>query len=371
MKRTLAWLLAVVVGTGMSSAPVWAATLFGLVDTGELYVSSDAGASWQIRSTLPVSDGAGLAAGTTPSDLYLATRSGSIYRSTDAGVSWAPTGAIAANDVAGFAVGPFGALLALTRTGTVYSSSDGGATFTALAALAGSGWASIARGSLGRLYALAETGEVAQSLDQGTTWSMVGAVPASNAASLRRLGSSLYLLTATGEIYRSIDFGTSWTAVSALTASGMSALVDVDGSELYAAASTGEVASTTDGTSWSWVGAINQLHVMALGTDTPQVTGVESVEIVPRSRIASASPNPRYGAGGAVFGFDVAGPDRVRIELYDAAGRLQAVRPFEWVAGVGRQAVRWEPAGLASGTYVARLTFASGQTLRAKWTVVR
>jgi hypothetical protein len=354
-----------------TATPAFATTLFGLVDTGELYASTDGGAVWQVRSTLPVSDAIGLAAGSSTLDLYVATASGTIYHSADGGTGWTAVGAIAASDVAAFAVGPFGALLVLTKSGTVYSSSSGGSAFTAVAALTGSNWVSIARGPEGRLYALARTGEVAQSVDQGSTWSVVGAAAVSNAVSLRRRNDDLHLLTATGEIYRSVDFGATWVAVSTLTASGMSALLDVNGTTLLAAAATGEVASSANGTAWSWVGAINQLHVTALGADTPQITGVPTEPVPPRFGVASAYPNPRVGAGGAVFVFGLGAPDVIKVEMFDVAGRLRAVRRSEWVPSAGKSSLRWDPLGVPPGTYMVRITAGSGSTFAAKWTLVR
>lgn len=363
--------LALILGALLLAVAARGTTLFGLIDTGELYASTDGGAAWQIRSTLPVSDAVGLAAAATSSQLYAASASGSVYRSSDGGVTWVGVGAVTAGDVAAFAVDPFGALLLLTRTGTLYRSTDQGATFTPLAALTGSAWRSLARGPLGRLYALAATGEVAQSTDQGTTWTAVGALPVSNAVSLGRMGSALFVLTQTGETYRSLDYGVSWVAVSALASSGMRALLDLNGSELIAASETGEVARTPNGTAWSWVGAVNQLNLLALGSDTPQATGVPVDASAPRYAGATAAPNPRVGPGGAVFGFDLPAPERVRLELYDAAGRLRAVRNESWIGAAGRQAVRWEPPGIPTGAYFVRVVFASGRTLDTRWTVVR
>ncbi len=350
--------------------PVCAATLFGLVDTGELYTSTNAGAAWTIRATLPISDAVGLAARTSQLDLYLATRSGSIYHSTDGGTTWAGVGVVSASDVSGFAVGPFGTVLVLTRTGTVYSSTDGGVSFTALAALASSNCVSLARGPLEQLYALTERGEVAQSTDQGSTWTSVGAVSVSNAVSLRQLENDLYVLTATGEVYRSGNFGVSWIPIAALTASGMSALVDVEG-QLVAAATSGEVAVSSNGVVWTWVGAINQLSVMALGADTPQTTGVGEEEMVPRFIARAPYPNPRVGTGGATFVYTLPEPARVRVELYDVQGRLRAARPLDEVEGPGAHAINWEPAGLSPGTYVVRLLTDGGRVAKTKWTLLQ
>jgi photosystem II stability/assembly factor-like uncharacterized protein len=70
-------------------APVHATTThFGLVDTGELFASTDAGANWTLRSTLRVRDAVALSAGASSTELFLASETGSIYRSDDAGMSW-------------------------------------------------------------------------------------------------------------------------------------------------------------------------------------------------------------------------------------------------------------------------------------------
>lgn len=347
-----------------------AANLFAILDTGELYVSANAGASWAAQGTLPVRDAVGLAAGATSTDLFLATRSGSIYRSANAGTSWAGVGAIAASDVVGFTLGPFGAVLALTRSGTLYSSGDQGASFTVVAALAASDWVSLARGPQGRLYALAETGQVAESRDQGSTWSTVGVLTVSNAIAIRRLGNDLYVLTRTGEVYRSINYGASWTPVAALTSSSMGALADM-GTTLVAAAREGEVATSANGAAWTWVGAINQLSVIALATDTPMVTGVAKGSTAPRFTVGSPYPNPSTSVAGAIFSFSLDGPDRVRVALHDAQGRLVAERPEETVAAGGGHSFHWAPAGLSTGTYFVRFTTSTGRHAGTKWTLVR
>ena len=353
-------------------SPASAATnLFGLIDTGELYKSADQGATWSAVGAVPVRDAVGLAAGASSQELFMASRSGTIYRSTNGGGAWSAVGTVSASDVAGFTLSPFGNVLVLTRTGTVYSSGDHGATFSAVASLAGSDWTSLARGPLGRLYALTRTGQVVQSLDQGTSWATIGIITSSDAVSIRRLGAQLFVLASTGEVYKSIDYGVSWIPVGTLSQGSMSALADV-GAQLVAAASEGEVAASSNGASWSWVGAINQLHVMALGTDAPQVTGVADDLSPPKALVAAAPfPNPRVGAGGATFRFTIGAPDRVRLELYDVQGRLRAARPFESIGTGGQHWIRWEPPSMAPGTYVVRFVTESGRLAAMKWTMVR
>ncbi|HKQ20377.1 MAG TPA: hypothetical protein VJW75_11615 [Candidatus Eisenbacteria bacterium] len=366
IRRTL---LAGVVALATTTTSAGAA-IFGLIDTGELYSSTNGGATWSILATLPVNDAVGLAAGSSTSQLYIATRSGSVYRSVNAGATWTAVGAISASDIASFTINYDGSLLTLTESGTVYRSTDGGATFAGLAALTGSNFISLARGPLGRHYALTRTGEVYESQNQGTSWSAVGGVAVSNAVSIRRREAELHLLTETGEVYRSLDYGRSWLAVGAITANNMRAILDA-GTTLVAAAGTGEVYASADGSVWSTAGAINQLTVMALGTDTPLVTGVEQNPSAPRFVVRAPYPNPRVGRGGATFPFTIAGPDRVRLDLFGVDGRLVASRSEESFASPGVYAIRWDPEQLHAGTYVVRLTTASGRSASAKWTLAR
>jgi photosystem II stability/assembly factor-like uncharacterized protein len=95
-----------------------ATNLFGLLDTGEFYRSANGGVTWSAIGAIPVRDAVGLAAGSSSSELYLASRSGTVYRSTNGGTSWSAIGAVTASDVAGFALTPFGNVLVLTSTGT-------------------------------------------------------------------------------------------------------------------------------------------------------------------------------------------------------------------------------------------------------------
>ncbi|MGH7681610.1 MAG: T9SS type A sorting domain-containing protein, partial [Candidatus Eiseniibacteriota bacterium] len=369
--RARALAVAVTLTMPLTLAPIQAlaANLFGLLDTGELYRSTNNGATWSAIGAIPVHDAVGLAAGTSASELYLASRSGTIYRTTNGGTDWTAVGAVTASDVAGFLLGPYGDVLALTRTGTLYSSSDQGANFSAITSLTGSDWVSLARGPLGRLYALNETGQVAESQDQGKTWTTAGAITMYGAVAIRRLGAELYVLAKTGEVYRSLNYGGSWLPVGALSQGSMSALVELGG-QLFAATKEGETATSSNGASWSWVGTINQLNVMALGTDTPQVTGVQSDPVPPRFQVSRPYPNPRVGAGGATFPFVLSKADNVRLELYDVQGRLRAVRPFESMSA-GAAAIRWDPPGLNPGAYFVRFVSESGATGQVTWRLVR
>jgi photosystem II stability/assembly factor-like uncharacterized protein len=359
------------VALSLALAPTSAnAVIFGLIDTGELYSSTNGGATWTILATLPVNDAVGLAAGNSTIQLYIATRSGTVYRSVNAGVTWTAVGAISAFDVVSFTINNDGFVLALTESGTLYRSTDGGTTFAGLAALTGSNFASLVRGPLGRHYALTRTGEVYESQNQGTSWAAVGNVAVSNAVSIRRREAELHLLTETGEVYRSLDYGHSWLPIGAITANNMTAILD-NGTTLVAAAGTGEVYSSANGSAWSPTGAMNQLTVIALGSDTPLVTGVEQNPSAPRFVVRAPYPNPSAGSGGVTFPFTIAGPERVRLDLFGVDGRLLASRAEESYASPGAYTIHWDPSRLSAGTYVVRLSTASGGSASAKWTLAR
>jgi len=351
-------------------APSADAAIFSLIDTGEIYSSGNAGATWTPLAALPVHDAVGLAAGASTSELFVMTRSGTVYRSTNGGAAWSAVGAITASDVAAFTINYDASVLALTESGTLYRSTNGGSTFTGYAALTGSNFVSLARGPLGRLYALARSGEVYESTNQGTAWTAVGSVTVANAVSIRRKVAELYLLTETGEIYRSINYGRAWTPVGAITASNMRAILDV-GSTLLAGAETGEVYASSTGATWAAVGAVNQLRLRALGADTPLATGVPLDETAPKFVVHAPYPNPALSSRGSTFGFELASPGTVRLELYDVAGRLVGTRGPIAFSTAGRHEIAWRPSRLSAGAYMVRLVTESGRTAVTRWSVLK
>jgi photosystem II stability/assembly factor-like uncharacterized protein len=353
---------------GVMTPPLGATNLFGLIDTGELYRSTDGGAAWTGHATLPVRDAVGLAASATASNLMIVTRSGSVYASFDAGASWSATGTVTASDVASFTILPDAAVLAVTESGTIYKSSDGGVSFSGFATISASNCVSIARGQVGHLYVLARTGEVYRSQDGGASWTPISGVTVSNAVSIRRKVAELFVLTETGEIYRSLNEGVSWLPVGAITASNMSAMV-ANGGRVLAAARTGEIYQSTSGITWTLLGAVNQLNVVSLGTDEPLATGVDVEEgSPPRFMVRAPYPNPS-SSGDGTFPITLDRPARVRLEIYDAHGRLLAARAQAPV-GAGPQAIRWAPKGLRAGRYFVRYVLDEGSAATA-WTVVR
>jgi len=363
------WLLAEVALLALVAPPARATTLFGLVDTGELFVSADQGTSWTVRATLPVRDAVALAAGATASELYMASRSGSVYRSTDAGTSWTAVGAVAASDVVDLAIRPDLSLFLLTAGGAVYGSTDQGASFTALAALAAPNHVSLGPTSQYRLYALTRSGEVSESVDAGINWVAKGAISVSDAVRLRAIGSTLYVMSGTGDVYRSADAAVSWTAVGTLSQVGMTALAG-DLATLIVSTGAGEVATSADGASWTWKGAINQLTVTALGTDLPATTGVDLTPGSSGLELAPPWPNPLTSDEAVTLAFRLPHDDTVGATLYDLAGRKiveRAAEPFS----AGRSTVRWRLPSVRGGLYFLVLSTGSGAAWITRLAVLR
>ena len=352
-----------------AGTPSAALTLFGMVDTGELFASTDTGVTWSARSTLTVTDAVALSAGLTPADLYLVTESGTLYTSGDAGASWSPTGTLSVSDATDLALDPSGALLVLTRTGSVFRSTDAGSSFTPIAAVAATDFASLTFLEPQTYFALTRSGDVAQSTDGGVSWALVGTIAVSDAVQVRALQSSLFVLTGTGDVYKSTDQGSTWAAVGTLSQVGMTGMTRA-GSELVAICREGHTATSADGVTWTWVGSINQLRVTSLGVDTP-ATGVEvTLPVGGPFALSSPWPNPCRG-GASTFHFRIEGPETLSFQLFDVVGRLVAARAPESFAAAGAYAISWDPGGLSAGVYYVRLASVSGRSDGTRWAVVR
>lgn len=359
LARLLAAFLA---SAALAAVAARADTLFALVDTGELFASTDQGEKWNLRGTLPVHDAVALAAGSSNEKLRLASRAGGVYASADGGSTWTAIGSIGLGGVVDLAITPGFECLALTAGGTVCRSLDGGDTWAALAALPASDFASLATGPAG-LFALTRGGFVFRSTDGGATWTPRGGPLVSDAVRLRAIGQVLHLLTGSGDLFRSGDAGATWQPLAALSQVGMTSLVR-DGATLLAATRQGMVTRSADGTSWTWCGAIDQLNVLALGVDTPATADVAPAS--PRA-LALAPPHPNPARAGDALGLALELPsaDVVACELFDLAGRRVAARAPE-PRPAGSVALTWRPQVHAAGVYLLRVSTRGGGAARAR-----
>jgi hypothetical protein len=340
--------------------PASSTTLFGLLNTGEMYESADGGVTWSIRSDLPVIDAIALGAGNASSDLFLVSESGSLYRSSDGGVDWSRISSIPASDVIAFVPAP-SLLMLLTRSGSVYHSLDEGMSWSGVGTITASDVVS-ATVAGNTHYALTTTGSVYESNDGGANWSAVGTITASDAVEIVAFDSRLWVMTGAGNLARSDDAGVSWAFVSTLSQVGTTALIDGEG-ELLASTAGGEVAATSDGVVWGWRGVINQLTVRALATDIPSLTEVYPAGVMHRPwSLLAPWPNPATHL--VRFALDLESSAVVRLEVFDAAGRrLDRPVPGE-VFPDGRSVRTWEPEGLAPGVYHLRARVGEEQQAR-------
>lgn len=345
--------------------------LFGLVDTGELFASSDGGTSWAVHSTLPVSDAAGLLRGSSGGELHLVSRSGTVYFSADGGLSWSGGGAVPASDVVAADFGLPASLLVLTASGTLWESMDGGTSFSVASTPTASDCVSLTHDAEGSLYVLTETGTVRESVDGGSSWVAKGALAASDAVEIEALDSSLLVLTGAGDVWSSSDAGSSWQAVGTTSQVHMSGMILGNPGTLFATTREGDVATSGDGVTWTWVGVINQVHVMALATDLAPV----GADLLPPPAgalvLSSPRPNPRRGVGPSSFHFTLAGPERVRFAMFDVLGRRVAARKPDRFAQGGSYSVRWDPGVLPPGVYYVRLRTESGRSAGTRWVLIR
>jgi hypothetical protein len=350
-----------------------ASTVFGLTDTGELFESSDGGATWSVVSTVPCSDAVAIAAGNTSDELFLATQSGDIYRSSDGGENWTAAGAVAASDIVDMAIRTNGDVFLLSRSGTVWRSEDDGASFEALATLTASNFVSMC-GSAGSsdMYSLTETGEVSRSENYGVTWNVVGAIATSEAIDIRAYGTTLHVLTGSGDIMRSSDRGVSWLAVGTISQVHMSGLSTCDG-RWIAVTREGLVASSVDAAEWSFVGSINQLNVVAIGNDNPSITRVsERPPSAVALRVHSLWPNPAGDEAGVVtVSFELPGAATVFVDAYNVRGQRVSRGAGLHYGDAGLHTLTWSTGYLPSGVYFLSLRTREGAATSATVSIVR
>lgn len=361
-------ILAILGGLLMAPA-VSAANLFGLVTTGEVFRSTDDGASWTVQGAVPVSDAVELAALPVVDVLVLLTETGTVYRSEDDGESWTATGSAGASDVADMLVRADGSVVAVTRSGTALLSEDEGATFAPVGSVTASDVVSLTRGGDGALYAVTATGTVSRSDDEGTTWAPVGSVAASDVRAIAAFAGGLVVMTSTGDLWEGTSDGSSWLLVDTLSQVHMVDLVS-SSSGLAAVTREGEVATSSDGSSWSWVGTVNQVYVRALATDESPLGVPETAPgTVPVIALGAPFPNPAHGLATLRMPITLLEAGDVVLELYDATGRRIDRRTATGL-DAGRQVVDWSPAATGAGVFWVRARPEVGRPAAARWVVL-
>jgi hypothetical protein len=214
--------------------------------SGELYTSSDAGATWDLRLTGQT--WSSVASSSNGLALVAATNGGAIFRSTDGGSTWSNDGSSRAwSAVASSADGL--RLVATAYLGQIWTSSDGGNSWTARAS--NRAWRAVASSADGRVLVAATNGaQLYVSTDYGVSWiaRASGQFWWSVAASAD--GSVLYATVDTGSIWVSTDSGSTWEAQTA-NRDWRGIASSADGRYVVAATNGGRLYESGDG-GWTW-----------------------------------------------------------------------------------------------------------------------
>jgi len=217
---------------------------------GNVYKSTDGGASWAGTGLASLSVWALAIDPSTPSTLYAGGglspggRDGRVFKSTNAGATWATanTGLDTSRAVSSLAIDPSrpSTLYAGTYGGGCFKSTDSGGTWAAVAGLTNTcTWVAINPANPNTLYA-GQDGGVLKSTDSGGTWSPVNGLSSFGGISSLAFDPSspytLYAGTPHGAVFRSTDGGGTWSAVYAglPDLSVVTLALDPTGTTLYA-----------------------------------------------------------------------------------------------------------------------------------------
>lgn len=249
-----------------------------LLANGDVFSTSDAGASWTKRTALPDSPVKG--GSSRPGDLWftsdgngVAISGKTIYRTTDSASSWSPvsgasTAALArfnfvnAND--GFVVGD---------KKNALKTSNGGATWTPVSVNAGT--ADINLGDIdchnvnNCVVAAGDGSQLYVTSDGGTVWSAVS--PSTSAIKSAGMTSAVRIIAvgAGGTTVVSDNGGTSWQTISGGVTGTYSGIRAVSDSTAYVFGDGGALARTTDGgNSWAPIGVSTSARVVSVGFPT-------------------------------------------------------------------------------------------------------
>jgi len=226
--------------------------------SGDLYTSSDSGATWGLRLTGPT--WSGVASSSDGLALLAATNGGALFRSTDGGNSWSDDGSSRAwSAVASSADGS--RLVATAYLGQIWTSSDGGSSWTARES--NRAWRAVASSADGRVLVAATNGaQLYVSTDYGVSWTARASSQFWWSAAASADGSILYATVDTGAVWVSTDSGTTWDAQTvnrdwrgiATSADGRYAVAVTSGGRIYESSDSGRTwRVTSDAGAWTAV----------------------------------------------------------------------------------------------------------------------
>jgi hypothetical protein len=271
---------------------------------GQLYTSTDAGATWTARETTRYWRwGASSADGTK---LVAVVQNGQLYTSTDSGVTWTPRESNRSwVNVASSSDGV--KLVAVVQNGQIYTSTDSGITWTPRET--NRIWQAVASSADGtKLVAGAWNDQIYTSADSGVTWTARESVRTWRCAASSADGTRLVVAVEGGQIFTSSDSGTNWTAHG--SANGYESIAcSADATKLAAVVEGGSIYTSTDsGVSWTEFPLQQEWECVGCSADGNRLVAVPGGGL-----IYSSIPTTTAGTAGALTG------DR------DAAAELQYV----------------------------------------------
>jgi hypothetical protein len=217
---------------------------------GQIYTSTDSGASWTARDSSRIwysvassADGTKLVAGVYGGQIYTSTDSGVTWTARDSNRYW--------YSVASSSDGT--KLVAVVNGGQIYTSTDSGASWTARDS--NRGWYSVASSADGtKLVAGVVGGQIYTSTDSGASWTARDSNRNWYSVASSSDGTKLVAGVNGGQIYTSTDSGRTWTARDsnrnwysvASSSDGTKLVAGVNGGQIYTSVPS-SVSSTTSG----------------------------------------------------------------------------------------------------------------------------
>jgi photosystem II stability/assembly factor-like uncharacterized protein len=186
---------------------------------GDIWTSSDSGATWIDRSSTGTHHGwSSIASSSDGSHLAAVSDGGDIWTSSDGGVTWTDRSGAGSRYWTSIASSSDGSHLAAVVNGAdIWTSSDGGATWTDRSSAGSRGWYSIASSSdgshLAAVVGVPSAGDIWTSSDGGATWTDRSSAGSRGWYSIASSsdGSHLAAVDAGGDIRTSSNGGATWT----------------------------------------------------------------------------------------------------------------------------------------------------------------
>lgn len=249
---------------------------------GQIYTSTDSGATWTARGGF--NTWTGISSSADGINLAAVTQGDKIFTSNDSGVSWTERGFF--GNWRAVTSSADGVKLATVITGNhIVTSNDSGNTWTFQPATSGGQWLSIASSADGSKLLAGSggaAGELYTSSDSGVSWtaqaSPIGKEWYAVASSAD--GTKLAAVIRGGQIYTSSDSGVTWFArESSRQWSAISS--SADGTRLAATVSPGQIFTSADsGFTWTARDSSGQWSAIASSSDGTRLAAADQNDLI-------------------------------------------------------------------------------------------